>query len=135
MSQRPSGHPRVTNDFYIEPPQVTISLIEVSPWTRRGFHDPFCGNGTIVDTATSLGIVATGADLVDRAAGRFPVRDYFVDTNVYPNIVGNPPFSKAHAAIEHALNLLPGGWPCRLLSRRQFFGLPRALPTAHPSRV
>lgn len=128
MSQRPSGHPRVTNDFYIEPPQVTISLIEVCPWARRGFHDPFCGSGTIIDTATSLGIAATGADLVDRAAGRFPVRDYFVDTNIYPNIVGNPPFSKAHAAIEHALNLLPGGGRVAFFLDVNFLGCQERYP-------
>ena len=109
MSQRPSGYPRIKNEFFIEPGECTVSLIKACAWVREGFHDPFAGIGSIIDTAAQFGVAATGADLVDRAGGRFPVRDFFTDTASYPNLVGNPPFTKAHAAIEHGLNLLPNG--------------------------
>jgi hypothetical protein len=46
VSQRPSGHARVQNDFYAEPPECTVSLINAYTWSREGFHDPFVGSAT-----------------------------------------------------------------------------------------
>jgi hypothetical protein len=128
MSQRASGHPRIPNEFYIEPPECTMSLIDACGWVHQGFHDPFCGSGTIVDVATRLGIAATGADLVDRCSGRFPVRNFFTDANVYPNLVCNPPFTKAHTAIEYALNHLPDGGRIALFLDVNFLGCQERYP-------
>jgi hypothetical protein len=75
-----------------------------------GLHDPCCGIGTIVDASTRRGIAATGADIVDRAGGRFPVRDFLADTAMYPNIVCNPPFETAVQLIQHGLkHVIKGG--------------------------
>jgi hypothetical protein len=110
MSQRPSGHARVRDDFYAEPAECTASLIEALDWVRGGFHDPFAGTGGgTIEAATHYGIDATGADLVDRASGRFPTRDFFTDPRTYENIVCNPPFKRAHEAIEYGLERVVGG--------------------------
>jgi hypothetical protein len=36
----------VQNDFYAEPPECTVSLINAYTWSREGFHDPFVGSAT-----------------------------------------------------------------------------------------
>jgi hypothetical protein len=73
-------------------------------------HDPSCGQGNIVDVALARGIRATGADIVDRAAGRFAVRDFLLDTRTYRNVVTNPPYKRAVEFIRHGLaHVLPGG--------------------------
>jgi hypothetical protein len=110
MSQRPSGHARVRDDFYAEPAECTVSLIEACNWVRGGFHDPFAGTGGgTIEAATQYGIATTGADLVDRADGRFPTRDFFSDVATYTNIVCNPPFKRAQDAIEYGLERLVVG--------------------------
>jgi hypothetical protein len=121
MSQRPSGHARVRDDFYAEPAECTASLIEAFDWVRGGFHDPFAGTGGgTIEAAVRYDIAATGADLVDRAGGRFPVRDFFTDTAPYPNIVCNPPFKRAHEAIEYGLERLIAGGRIAVLADVNF---------------
>jgi hypothetical protein len=101
MAQRPSGHARVLDDFYAEPVDCTEALIAAFDWVAGAFHDPFVGSGSTVAAAAQHGITATGADLVDRCGGRFPVRDFFADTACYSNLVTNPPFVRAAEAIEY----------------------------------
>lgn len=125
MAQRPSGHARVEDDFYAEPAQCTLSLIEACAWVRSGFHDPFCGSGTTISAAAQYGIPATGADLVDRCAGRFPVRDFFTDINIYPNLVTNPPFTQAHEAIEYGLEHVGDGGRIAILADLNFLSAQR----------
>lgn len=75
-------------------------------------HDPCCGRGTVVDTALARGIAASGADIADRAQGRFLVRDFLQDDAIYPNLVMNPPYDRdrAVAIILHAFeHIAPGG--------------------------
>jgi hypothetical protein len=53
---------------------------------------------------------ASGADIVDRAAGRFPVRDFLSDAEFYPNILTNPPTARAVEIVEHGLcRVVEGG--------------------------
>ena len=120
MSQRPSGHARVESDFYAEPPECTVSLINAYTWPREGFHDPFVGSANTIAAAERFRIAATGADLIDRCDGRFAVRDFFADTAIYRNIVANPPFIRAQEAIEHGLQHVPVGGRVAVLADVNF---------------
>ena len=106
MSVRHSEYPRDDQDNYVEPAwavSVLLDYLECLPIPVRVLHDPCCGVGTIVTTATKRGISATGADIVDRACGMFPVKDFLADTTIYENIATNPPFRHAVKIIEHGL--------------------------------
>ena len=94
MAQRPSGHARVLNDFYPEPIDCTEALIAAFDRVAGGFHDPFVGSGSTIVAAARHDITATGADLVDRCGGRFPVRDFFTDTTCYSNRPTRPLFGQ-----------------------------------------
>jgi hypothetical protein len=116
MSTRHSNYRRAENDFYIEPEWAVDALFDRIPLS--GLHDPCCGIGTIVDAARRRGIAATGADIADRACGRFPARDFLHDAATYANIVCNPPFKKKAAlpVIRHALtHVVAGGHAAFLL--------------------
>jgi hypothetical protein len=108
MSTRHSEQPRAAGDFYVEPDWVPSALFGHLT-LRGGLHDPCCGIGTIVDVAARHGIAATGADIADRSAGRFPVRDFLTDEGIYANVVANPPYRTALPIICHALNHVEAG--------------------------
>jgi hypothetical protein len=110
MSTRHSAFLRAELDFYCEPAWSVDLLLDRIPMPG-GLHDPCCGLGTIVDTATDRLIPATGSDIVDRAMGRFPVQDFLQDQVIYPNIVCNPPFKKRASipVIQHALRHVAAG--------------------------
>jgi hypothetical protein len=121
MASRHSGYPRDKNDFYLEPDWCVEQMLDAVSFDGA-IHDPCCGIGTIVSAAQRRGIAATGADLIDRAEGRFPVVDFFADTAVRENIVSNPPFhrGKLEQVLEHALrHVVPGG-RIALLTAMQF---------------
>ena len=113
MGTRHSEYREDPLGWYVEHPDVSIALFDQLDALGLGLevlHDPSCGQGNIVDVALARGIEATGADIVDRAAGRFAVRDFLQDTRAYRNIVGNPPYKRAVEFIRHGLaHLLPGG--------------------------
>jgi hypothetical protein len=69
---------------------------------RGPIHDPFCGFGHVVSSARVHGYSATGTDIVNRGFGN-DCRDFFKDTTIWPNIVGNPPFDDSHALYRLAL--------------------------------
>lgn len=102
MSTRHSGRRRAPGDFYVEPDWADRALFDALPGLSA-VHDPCCGLGTIVEVARQHGIVATGADNVDRTGGRFPLRNFLEDTAVYPNVCTNPPFKLAARIVQHAL--------------------------------
>lgn len=108
---RSSGYERDPHDFYVEDVSCVVSLFNaLNPDRDLALHDPCCGNGNIPLVAGSLGIPMTGADLIDRASGRWGVRDFLTDAAIYPGIVTNPPFSIAEKIIRHAMaRVTPGG--------------------------
>ncbi len=108
MPERHSEYIRSANDWYVEPTWVVARLFDLVEF-RQGIHDPCCGLGTIVDAALAAGLTATGADLVDRAQGRFHEQDFFTDSMPRGNIVTNPPFNKAVPVVKHALEVVPPG--------------------------
>jgi hypothetical protein len=109
VSTRHSNYERDRLGFYVEPGWAADAILDRIP-LPGGLHDPCCGIGTIVDAATRRDIVATGADIADRANGRFPVRDFLLDETTYPNIVCNPSFEIAVELIKHGLkHVVEGG--------------------------
>jgi hypothetical protein len=105
VAERHSTFAREAEDWYVEPAVCFTRLLERVPQLRTyGLHDPCAGLGTIPLAARKAGLVATGADLVDRAAGLWVRQDYFTDHRMHDNIVTNPPFNIAAAIIAHALD-------------------------------
>jgi hypothetical protein len=107
MPERHSEYLRSPDDFYVEPAWVAHLLFDAVEF--RNIHDPCCGLGTIVDAALAAGIAATGADLVDRAQGRFGVQDFLSDSTPRSNVVTNPPFLASVGVVRHALEVVPDG--------------------------
>lgn len=118
---RDSGYGRAANDWYVEPRNCVDALFDALPQLgHRGIHDPCCGMGTIPATAAARGWTATGADLVDRACGSFPVRDFLADDRSYPNIVTNPPFLISVPIIQHALDVVHFGGRVVVVAQAKF---------------
>jgi hypothetical protein len=131
MPQRHSLYRRVTDDFYVEPDWVVDALFSsAQPFLFGRVHDPCAGFGTIVGVAQKHEFAASGADIVDRADGRFPVCDFFSDAKIYSNIICNPPYKRAADLVAKALALnLPRGGkvavlvPLGFLASGKRFGL------------
>jgi hypothetical protein len=133
MGERPSEYERAANDWYVEPAGVVDRLFDNISF-EAGVHDPCCGLGTIVEVARRRGILATGADLIDRASGKFPVRNFFDDKADYArNIVTNPPFNRAMDVVEHALQRLAGAYRVAIIAQAKFLFSQRRHPLfSHP---
>jgi hypothetical protein len=108
MSTRHSGYDRADGDFYSEPAWSVAALLHHVPMCGS-IHDPCCGMGTVVDVVTSKGLQATGADIADRASGRFPIQDFLSDETKYTNLVFNPPYRLTLKFVHHALDLVAHG--------------------------
>jgi hypothetical protein len=121
MGTRHSEYDRADGDWYVEPDWAVGLLLDRFA-LDAGLHDPCCGMGMVVDTALARGLTATGADLEDRAQGRFPVRDFLTDTATYPNLVMNPPYDRERAVtiILHALGHVAQGGRVAVLVATQF---------------
>src|SRR5690348_5609720 len=108
MGIRHSGYARADNDFYSEPGWAVLALLHHAPISGP-IHDPCCGIGTVVDTAILEGLQATGADIADRAGGRFPVQDFLCDETRYTNLVFNPPYRLTLEFVSHAMTQVMHG--------------------------
>src|SRR5271169_4700473 len=95
MSEGRSAYARAADDWYVEPPWVSERLLDAERFDG-GAHDPACGAGTIPGVLEARGLPASGADIVDRAGGKFALRDCLIPipSPVWPNIICNPPASK-----------------------------------------
>ena len=142
MGHRHSEYVRADHDHYVEPKWAVIALLDRVGFCD-GIFDPCVGIGTIVDAAIDRGLSASGADIVDRAKGRFPVVDYLTTDMSAPNVVTNPPFKLAVRIIEHALDhVVDGGRvaaivPCEFLysqGRHTLFMRPECETVIHLSR-
>jgi hypothetical protein len=94
-------------DFYIEPVWCAERLFAVEKF-EGGVFDPACGIGTIPRAAQAAGLDADGADLIDRADGRYVTADFIGATEPVDNIVANPPFKLARPFAQRALRLARG---------------------------
>ncbi len=97
---------RNDNDFYIEPRWCIEALIKAIKFEGQ-IHDPACGTGKIPLTFTAHGFTCTAHDLIDRGFGVSGI-DYLKDTNIYDNIVTNPPYNKSELFIKRALYNVTG---------------------------
>jgi hypothetical protein len=61
--------------------------------------------GTIPEAVKRTGLIATGADLVNRGHARGSVEDFLASTQRRDNIVCNPPFNIAAEFARYALDL------------------------------
>lgn len=84
---------REVNDWYVEPEWVSARLFEEEQFEGH-VHDPACGGGNIVKSATAAGLLATGSDLVKRSEYCAYESDWLTVEHDGPldNIVSNPPF-------------------------------------------
>jgi hypothetical protein len=104
---RRSGYERVHGDFYCEPRLLVERLLAKEIFTGHVL-DPACGSGTIISVCRDHGIDAEGSDVENRGFGM--VRNLFDITEPLGNVISNPPFAIAEAAIRHLLPLIrPGG--------------------------
>ncbi len=105
MGERPSEYDRDGKDFYVDPAWCTEALLREVLFDGP-IHDPAAGIGTIVDACrefpVSFGVV-TGADIVDRAHGKFKVQDFLKDDHPRKNVITNPPYKLAEAFAYRAL--------------------------------
>jgi hypothetical protein len=115
MAERHSEYERDEHDWYVEPVWAVHRLAERVTF-EGAIHDPCCGIGTIplalIDAFGGLlhADRASGADLVDRDGGTWPVQDFLTDYAPRDNIVSNPPFKIGNLIAEHALKIVqPGG--------------------------
>jgi hypothetical protein len=95
---------REAADHYVEPAWCSERLFQVEDF-HGAVHDPCCGFGTIPEGARRTGLIASGADLVDRGYAGGVVEDFFASTARHDNIVCNPPFAVARQFVEHALEV------------------------------
>lgn len=97
---------REENEHYVEPEWCSRRLLQEEEFVGL-VDDPCCGFGTIPKAAISLGMGATGSDIVDRGSGlaTFEVADFLLSEWSRDNIVCNPPFNIASRFAERALSL------------------------------
>lgn len=100
---------RADNDWYQDQPEATEALLRVERFSGLSW-DPACGIGTIPKVFDGARLTVVGSDLVDRADGAYPRRDFlalWVPNHLDPvaNIVSNPPFNLAQAFAQHALTI------------------------------
>jgi hypothetical protein len=92
-------------DHYVEPEWCSERLFQVEDF-HGAVHDPCCGFGTIPEAARQAGLIATGADLVDRGYTRGRVEEFLGSSRRHGNVVCNPPFDTAREFTLHALKLV-----------------------------
>jgi hypothetical protein len=100
---------RESHEHYVEPPWCSERLFDEERF--GAIHDPCCGVGTIVRSAWSHGLSATGIDLVyrgfppEKMLHRRQVADFFLCSQAFDCVVCNPPFNIASQFAQHALKL------------------------------
>jgi hypothetical protein len=93
--------------FYIEPEWCSQRLLEAESF-RGAIHDQAQGSGRIVRAAEAAGLVATGADIIDRTGGSptFTLQNFLADDCRRPNIITNPPYHLLREFALHALQIV-----------------------------
>jgi hypothetical protein len=97
---------------YVEPLWVAKRLFDVEHFVGAAVHDPAAGFGTIPHAAYKAGLVATAADIVDRATAgpfgaitEFDIQDFLTDNRSRLNIVTNPPYPIVEQFTLHAIDV------------------------------
>lgn len=127
MAQRNSGYKRRADNWYVEEPAATESLlqsVEFEPWVV----DPACGQGNVLRVCKAEGMLVRGFDIVDRFEPDDPLRNAFErrdwlddsqPTEYFRSIICNPPYKR---------EALPGKSGPDLAARFILATLPRLAP-------
>jgi hypothetical protein len=106
MGTRHSQHVRADGDFYCEPDWVADALFrQPLPWGP--VHDLCVGHGTIVNATLHSRLKACGADIGNRAGGRFLTLAFLADKTICANLVTNLSYRLANAILAHAVDQVP----------------------------
>lgn len=102
---------RGPHDSYPTPPEAVLALMGVEALPQH-LWEPACGKGNIVNVLRDSGRVCMASDIVDRGCpmSHAPVDFLHEDLPAirdYKAIITNPPFSKAAAFIDRALQYCP----------------------------
>jgi hypothetical protein len=118
MAQRVSGYVRQANDAYDTPAWVTDAVVPHLRSLALHVWEPAAGTGKMVDALRCAGFrvtstdIATGVDFLECSA---------LPSDLIQAICTNPPYTYAHAFIEHALVLTkPVGGVVAMLLRCDF---------------
>ena len=103
---RGSGYRRANLDWYVEPVEATLTLLDVEQFDDE-IYDPACGCGNILKACRERGHRARGTDIVDRGSGEPYGLDFIYGQLPCPvsNIISNPPFGPSLHFAKRALRI------------------------------
>lgn len=125
---------RSPDDWYVEPQAATETVARVEGFTGS-IHDPACGQGHIPRGLASLGFLATGTDIHDRAPGApwfLGLSDFLDPAGAglcgARNMMSNPPYFRGAGleAFIHRGLALASGKVVVFCEARFLFGVRRA---------
>lgn len=90
-------------DFYPTPAWATRALVENETF-QGTVLEPACGDGSMSKILDYHGLNVSSYDLYDRGYGR-PGHDFLKSTEVFDNIITNPPYNLAGDFVLHALGM------------------------------
>lgn len=114
---------RADKDYYCTPPNVVEELLK-----REIFNsyilEPAVGGGHIAKVLKSYGYKVQGMDIVDRGYKETIIKDFLSSTKddlkFSPDIITNPPYSKAAEFVKHALDISMDSTKVAMLLKIQF---------------
>lgn len=114
---------RADKDYYCTPPNAVEELLK-----RESFNpyilEPAVGGGHIADLFKSHGYKVQGMDIVDRGYEGTIIKDFLTSTKddlkFSPDIITNPPYSKAAEFVKHALDISMNGAKVAMFLKIQF---------------
>lgn len=111
---------REINDYYATEPKAARLLMEVEKFSPL-IWECACGEGHLAKEFEGAGYQVYATDLIDRGYG---IQQDFLAAVAGPaagfDIVTNPPYSKAQAFVEHALDISADGCKVAMFLKIQF---------------
>lgn len=114
-----SDNERATNDYYATDPMALVALLDKEQFSNDVWECA-CGDGALSKVLEAKGYNVLSTDLVDRGYGTGGVDFLELNEEYDGDIVTNPPYSKAQAFVEKALDVVTVGHKVAMLLRLQF---------------
>lgn len=114
-----SDNERATNDYYATDPMALVMLLDKEQFSNDVWECA-CGDGALSKVLEAKGYNVLSTDLVDRGYGTGGVDFLELNEEYDGDIVTNPPYSKAQAFVEKALDIVTVGHKVAMLLRLQF---------------
>jgi hypothetical protein len=114
-----SDNERATNDYYATDPMALVMLLDKEQFSNDVWECA-CGDGALSKVLEARGYNVLSTDLVDRGYGTGGVDFLELNEEYDGDIVTNPPYSKAQAFVEKALDVVTAGHKVAMLLRLQF---------------